>query len=309
MMELIKTLEVSAQLGEGAIWHQQQQAFWWTDIEQSKLWRYHPESEDLTGYDLPHRVGCFSPIENDERFIVATEAGLGIWRPSKALKVRDQVEYFAKPERQLPHNRFNDGKVDPQGRFWAGSMIEKFEGQKTLGSLYSVEADLSVEQQLDGFVITNTLCWNNTGDVMYHADSPTRKIYRYDYHGKKAALFNKQLFAEIDSPYVPDGAATDTEGGVWVALWRDNVGNDEDCESKLVRFDADGKVSFELTTPCSQPTCVAFGGPNNSWLMLTSAQQGLSDSQLKCQPQAGNVFIFQTEFNGTPVPAFRLADR
>lgn len=280
-IELIKTLQVGNQLGEGITWHPQQKTMWWTDINGQKLFRYHLEQDRIEQCPVPERVGCFGFVENSERLIIAFESGLAFYNVANG-----EIEWLGKPETQRVGNRFNDGKIGPDGSFWAGAMVEQPRTPEQVAGLYRVDANGSIEQALDGFKITNGLCWSPDGSIMYHADSPSRKIYRYN-----ADLSGKQLFAETDSNCVPDGSTVDSQGFVWNAQWGGN---------KVVRYTPEGEVSFVLEVPFSQPTCVAFGGPNLDLLFVTSAKQGDTT-----HPEAGNVLIYQTDVVGLECSFFK----
>jgi sugar lactone lactonase YvrE len=301
-MELLTTLKVSNLLAEGPLWYQEQQAFWWTDIYGKAVYRYELNSQKLDCWDTPECIGCFGFVAGgSDQLIVASEKGIGFWAVGES-----QIEFIAQPELDRPTNRFNDGKVDPFGRFWAGAMVEDRTDPTRKAGFYRVDSDKTVTRVLDGYQITNSLCWNADGSTMYHADSPSMQVYQYDFDGQSGTVSNKRLFVETDGLTVPDGAATDTDGGVWVAHWlKDSNAPGGHC-SKVVRYAPDGTVSLTLEVPCSQVTSVTFGGPKMNLLMVTSAKVYLSPKQLALQPNAGNVLIYQTEFTGVTIPAFIL---
>ena len=337
-VKLITEIPVVNVLGEGVVWNAEQQAFWWTDIYGQRLYRYRPtlngefDVDCLTYWHMPEPVGCFGFVKGSDKLMVASASGIGFWTPNDGIcsldslaaksskngldslaakssknELDSQIAFFAKPEQDRVGNRFNDGKTDPAGRFWAGAMVEDILNSKHKAGLYRVSTSLTVQQVMvqqvmDGFYITNSLCWNEAGTKMYHADSPTDKIYCYDFDIVSGTPINKVLFAQTDGSCVPDGACTDTQGGVWVAHWQRNSGDTKVTTSKVVRYNSDGSESLTFEVPFSQCTCVGFGGPNMDLLIVTSARHGLSSDQLGKEPDAGKVLIYQTPYRGVVIP-------
>ena len=336
-VKLITEIPVANVLGEGVVWNAEQQAFWWTDIYGKRLYRYCPtlngdfDVDCLTYWNMPESVGCFGFVEGSDKLMVASASGIGFWTPDDGIcgldslavksskngldslaakssknELDSQIVFFAKPEQDRIVNRFNDGKTDPAGRFWAGAMVEDILNSKYKAGLYRVSYelsdDLTAERVMDGFYITNSLCWNEAGTKMYHADSPTDKIYCYDFDLASGTPANKTLFIQTDGCSVPDGASTDTKGGVWVAHWKRNSGDTKVTSSKVVRYTPDGSESLIIEVPFSQCTCVGFGGPNMDLLFVTSARHGLSSEQLDKEPDAGKVLIYQTQYHGVIIP-------
>jgi sugar lactone lactonase YvrE len=190
--------------------------------------------------------------------------------------------------------RFNDGRVDRQGRFWAGSMVEGF-GEPT-GKLYCLAKGVS-EEHLTGISICNSLCFSPDGRHMYFADSPRRTILKFVLDADTGALSNRLAFARTPRGAFPDGSNVDSDGHLWNAQWGAGC---------VVRYAPDGTVSGRVELPVTQPTCVAFGGEAFDLLFVTSAREGLDAATLTTQPQAGDVFIFQTDITGCKESRYRV---
>jgi len=276
---LLKVIPCQCQLGEGVLWHVEQQAIYWLDIEASKLYRYWVASEVLEKFSLPQRMGSFALTPIDDQIIAAFELGIARYN----LKT-SQLEWLNQPELHISGNRFNDGKTDPQGRFWAGTMVENASSPDKKAALYCVDHQLNCHKKIDDLVISNGLCWNKAGDILYHADSLTHKIFKYDFCKKTASIKNKRLFASTNDTTFPDGSTVDAQDCLWNAQWGSN---------KVVRYNNNGEIELTVALPVSQPTCVAIGGANLDWLIVTSAKYTLSDSALSKEPLSGNVFIYQ----------------
>lgn len=290
--KLLLTLPVNNQLGEGVQWHIESQSIWWTDIENSLLFQYCVNSKKTVKFQMPYRVGSFAFIEHDPRLIIAFDRGIALYDLSS-----QSLQWLAQPEKHLASNRFNDGRVDRQGRFWAGTMVEDETKQEQLGSLYVCE-DQKITRKLSDLKISNSLCWSPDSSIMYHADSPSRKIFQYSFDLITGEISNRKLFAKTKLGSVPDGAAIDAKGGVWVAQWGGG---------SVIRYTPQGEVSLIHKLPISQPTCISIGGPNMDWLIVTSAKQSLSDEKLNSEPLAGYLFIYQLfGINGIAEPAYHL---
>lgn len=277
--KLITTLSVCNDLAEGVQWHIESQSFWWTDIHNSLIYQYQVVNTELRKYQMPERVGCFSFTTNDHEIIVAFASGMALYHTKF-----EKLTWLAKPEKQFKSHRFNDGRADRQGRFWAGTMVEQPTDEQTLGALYCLDQRQQCQKILNNINISNSLCWSPDSLTMYHANSPSRVIYRYDFNPKTGKVSNPYVFAEVEQGSEPDGACVDSEGYLWSAQWGGG---------KVVRYTPNGDIDLIHNLPVSRPTCVAIGGPNMDWLIITSAKQGLSEEQYAQEPLSGHLFIYQ----------------
>jgi L-arabinonolactonase len=281
VVKLLSTIKVANQLGEGVQWHIDSQTIWWTDIQGYCLYSYCVAHCQVTKYLMPDRVGCFAFIENDERFIVAFAAGIALFTLSTG-----ELTWLAQPEKHIVGNRFNDGRVDRQGRFWAGSMVEETKFSQQSAALYRMDSNQHAKKVVDGIEISNGLCWSPDGLTMYHADSPKGEIYQYDVDPVVGDVSNKRLLAKTKAGSFPDGACVDSQGYIWNAQWGGG---------RIVRYKPQGDIALVVDLPVSQPCCVTIGGPDLNWLIITSAKQDLSASELALEPLAGHLFIYQLQ--------------
>ena len=276
---LLKVIPCQCQLGESVLWHVEQQAIYWLDIETSHLYRYFVATEAIEKFTLPQRAGSFAFTPIDEQIIVAFEQGVARYNLRSS-----HLEWISQPEHHITGNRFNDGRADQQGRFWAGTMVETASTLDQQAYLYCIDHQLSCDTKMSHLTISNGLCWNTSGNILYHSDSPTHKIFQYEFCKATAALTNKRLFAMTNEATFPDGSTVDAQDHLWNAQWG---------SSKVVRYDNNGNIDLSITLPVSQPSCVALGGPNLDWLMVTTAKHGLPEHKLSTESLAGNVFIYQ----------------
>ncbi|MDC0010302.1 SMP-30/gluconolactonase/LRE family protein [Porticoccaceae bacterium] len=285
---LIESLKVKNTLGEGIIWDATSACVWWTDIDGSKLYRYQSEDKQLDHWTTPERLGSFALVSDSEFLICGFASGFAYFNPYSG-----QLQWLKKIEQNNPGTRLNDGRADRQGRFWAGSMVES--GDQNAGALYCLDQQLQVASKVSGLTISNGLCWSPDSTVMYHTDTPSRRIHAYDFDPATGAIANQRCLVRTEKGCFPDGSTVDVEGYIWNAQWG---------ASQVVRYNPTGEVNFILPLPVSQPTCVAFGGPQLDRLFITSATQGLDEQALLAEPEAGNVLVFQTNISGTPDSRF-----
>lgn len=288
---LMETLEVKNTLGEGVIWDAIGAAAWWTDIDGSKLYRYDPAHKQLDHWSTPERLGSFALVADSDYLICGFASGFAYFNPHNPQIV--DLQWLQKTEQDNPDTRLNDGRADRQGRFWAGSMVES--GDQGGGALYCLDQQLQVTSKVSGLSISNGLCWSPDSTVMYHTDTPSRRINAYDFDATTGAIANQRCLVRTEKGCFPDGSTVDSEGYIWNAQWG---------ASQVVRYSPAGEVDFILPLPVSQPTCVAFGGPQLDRLFVTSATQGFDQQALLAEPEAGNVLVFQTNITGTPDSRF-----
>jgi D-xylonolactonase len=272
--------DVKAILGEGPVWVERDSALYWLDIKGRKIFRIDCSGERAE-WETPVRVGCMAPRQSGG-FIAGTEKGF------MAIDLdAGRFELLSSPEEDRPGNRFNDGKTDARGRFWAGTMDDSEEAAS--GALYRLEADLGWSRIDDDYRVTNGPAFDPSGRLMYVTDSALRTIYGFDLsvdgHAKGKSVFAR--FAEPDG--YPDGMTVDCEGCLWVAFW------DGWC---VRRLSPEGDVMLTLELPVQKPTSCAFGGSNLDLLYITSATVGLSREALEMQPCAGGLFLVEAGARG-----------
>ncbi len=278
-------------LGESPLWDSRLQALYWVDSISGRIYRRGWEWPAAQHWDLGEEVGCIGLTKMSHMLIVGGRSGILLFDTRDGSK-----RLLTSPEPDKPLNRLNDGKVDPAGRFWCGSLQE---GQYApVGSLWSYEAGGDLSCWASEITIPNALCWSPDGRRMYFADSPTRSIDVFDFDPASGVASNRRLFAHLaQGAGFPDGATTDEVGDVWCA----NIDG-----GRVSRFSSAGELAGELPVPVSRPTCCAFGGPDLQTLFITSATRRLSVDDLEGQPNAGCVLAVQTSTRGRREPLFAL---
>lgn len=291
---LVKKLPVANTLGEGVLWNEKTETIWWTDIEDKKLFSYGFSSEVLETYNLPERLGSFAMMKGASRFLAAFETGLAIYDP-----VAQSVEWLEKIYEKGCGTRMNDGRVDRQGQFWVGAMLEGLSNDLASPSanLFRFTSNKTLSVHETDIEISNSLCWSPDGTVLYFADSPKNTIYSYDVLPETGDIANKRVFAVTKPGVHPDGACVDSEGHIWNAQWG---------AGQVVRYKPNGQIDRVLEVPSQQPTCVSFGGPNLNHLIITSARLNLRPEDKEKYPFSGALFIYETSFKGLKEQRFKL---
>lgn len=271
---------VEAVLGEGPVWVARESALYWVDIKGNKVFRLE-EGGALSSWYTPVRVGSLAPRAHGG-FVAGTDEGFFLIDLDT-----DRFEPIAHPEKHRPTNRFNDGKVDRSGRFWAGTMDDK--EREAAGALYRLDPDLSWTSIDEGYRVTNGPAFSPDGRRMYHNDSARQVTFVFDLD-KDGNPSNRREFARFgDGEGYPDGMTVDAEGCLWIAFW------DGWC---LRRLSAEGERMRELRVPVQRPTSCVFGGERLDRLFITSARVGLEGTELVRQPFAGGLFAADVGVTG-----------
>jgi L-arabinonolactonase len=281
-------LPAAALLGEGPLWDAAERALFWVDIRRREVHRFDPRSGRDARWVLPEEVGALA-VRARGGLVVALRTGFHFLDTGTGV-----VTPVARPEPDRLQNRFNDGKPDRRGRFWAGSMHDP-EISPT-GALYRLDPDLSCHRVVDGLVVSNALCWSPDGRTMYHADSALRTVWAWDCDPARGEIANRRVFVRLEEgPGAPDGATVDAEGFVWLAHWDG---------WRLTRLDPTGRPERIVPLPVQRPTCPAFGGDALDTLYVTSATIGLDAAALAAQPFAGGILALQPGVRGLPETRF-----
>lgn len=284
-------LDTRSILGEGPLWDVADERLWWVDIEAGLVHCFDPQTITNETHEIGQRVGTVVRRETGG-LMLALENGLAAFDP-----VTGKLDIFCDPEADKPANRFNDGKCDPAGRFWAGTMNGSDESQPD-GALYCLHTDGQIVRHVDGVRVSNGIVWTSDAATMYYIDSPTRCIDAFDYDKDSGRIANRRTAIEVAPDLgFPDGMTIDSAGMIWVALWNGwGVG----------RFDPrSGELLQRIDVPAAQVTACAFGGPQLDDLYITTARRGIEGAALAKQPHAGGVFHCRP--NATGVRSQRFA--
>lgn len=289
-MEITRLLDMQAGLGESPVWSAAEQALYWVDITAPSLHRLSLVTGDRREWKMPSTIGC-ATLADDGGLLVALRGGIHHFNPRTA-----HLRFIAHPEGNLAGNRYNDGKMAPDGRFFVGTMDEATLSRPS-GALYRLDPDGRTKRMLEGLIVSNGLAWSADGKTMFHSDSKAQKLFSYSY--ANGELGDPRLLAtpgEADGR--PDGGATDMAGVYWSAGISAAVLNGYKAEEGWV-------CRFNL--PCAAPTMPCFGGEDMRLLLITSARHHVAPARLREFPHSGAIFSMRMEVPGVPIPAFPMA--
>jgi sugar lactone lactonase YvrE len=279
-------------LGESPFWHPGEGCLYWCDITGRRLHRFDPREAMHAHWDFPSDVGCAAPLADDALLVACRD---GLWRFDPASGERERI--VAAPY-DTTRQRFNDGKADPQGRLWVGTIDESREPR---AALYRY-AGGAFERVLDGAVTSNGLAFSPDGRTMYWSDTPRHEVTAFDFDGASGTLSRRRVLArfaprapgDADDAYAgrPDGAAVDSEGCYWVAMYEG---------ARVLRLSPRGDVLDEIPLPARCPTMPCFGGPDLKTLYVTSASAKRPADELRRYPLSGHVLQLSVDVPGLPV--------
>ncbi|MEP2935436.1 MAG: SMP-30/gluconolactonase/LRE family protein [Gilvibacter sp.] len=268
--------KIAAQLGEGALWNHKTNEFYWVDIEGKTFYVYNPQTKENRSYPLPSRVGTVVPYTETEAVLALEDGIYTIDLNTKALNRISDVEAT------MTQNRFNDGKCDPAGNLWVGSM--HLEQSAPEANLYKVNTNGEATQMLDNITISNGIVWTKDAATMYYIDTPTGQIQAFDYDKKTATITNGRVAITVpESLGYPDGMTIDDNDKLWVGLWNGNA---------VAQFDPlDGSLLQKIEVPAHNVTAAAFGGPDLETLYITTASVDMTPEEKEQYPLAGSIFM------------------
>jgi sugar lactone lactonase YvrE len=294
-------------LGESPFWHPGEQRLYWVDTPEKKLRRCDPASGRVEAWAMPSEPGCIAPARSGGLVVALRD---GIYRARSWGGVLAPLARF---NHDVRTTRFNDGKADPQGRLWAGTMYEPRDARKA--ELYSIDCRPDngqsgrplVQLKAHNAVTANGLAWSPDARTAYWSDTPNHVIHAWDFDPLANVLRRHRVFQQFAPKPAgwqpgqpgyggrPDGAAVDAEGHYWCAMFEGG---------RLLKIAPGGQVLAEVPVPVRCPTMPCFGGPDLRTLYVTSAGHQRPAAELAEFPDSGRVIALQVDVPGLPVNFF-----
>lgn len=273
-----------SQWGEGPIWHQSR--FLYVDIEAHKIVSFDPVSGSEKFWNVGQRVGT----------VVPRASGGLVWAGDDGIFALDETSgastLICNPEADITTNRFNDGKCDPAGRFWAGTM-HLGPNRTASGSLWCLHTDGRFEKKYGPVTVSNGLVWTRDKQTMYYIDTPRKNVIAFDFDNTTGAISNERIAIDCkDFAGVPDGMTIDADDNLWIAFCH---GGRVLCINPRT-----AKTEHEITFPCIETTACAFGGADLGDLYITTGLTKANNEAL-----AGRVFVCRPGAKGVPCGVFR----
>jgi sugar lactone lactonase YvrE len=289
MSEMKLAIDVRCEIGECPRWHPIEKRLYWVDIHEPTVQSFDPATGEMRKWLMPERIGCFG-FRRSGGLIAGMQSGIFLVDLGDPPVVRRVFDF----EVDNPGTRFNDGRCDPFGRFWAGTVVESMD--KRVSTLFRYDPSGRCERMLDKLIVSNGLAFSPDGRTMYHSDSRQDYVWAWDLDAATGDISNQRVFLRIDiQEGRPDGAAVDAEGYYWIAhigAWR------------VARYTPDGIIDRVVGVPVQRPTMCAFGGEDLKTLYVTSATYPLAKPDLRKQPHAGAIFAMNVDVPGLPEPFF-----
>jgi sugar lactone lactonase YvrE len=279
-------------LGESPLWHPSEQVLYWCDIPGHALNRFDPRTGAHQRWPFETDVACCAPAQGGG-LLLALRSGLVFFDPHSG-----EATPLCKAPYDVAHERFNDGKADPQGRLWVGTIYEPRD--PALAALYCW-ADGALNKKADGITVSNGLAWSPDARTMMWSDTKAHAVYAFDFDRDSGSISGRRVFAQFAVKQAhqdlatyggrPDGAAMDVEGGYWVAMFEG---------ARVLRLAPDGAVTQEIALPVRCPTMPCFGGADLKTLYITTAREKRPADELAREPLAGCVLSLRVEVPGLP---------
>jgi sugar lactone lactonase YvrE len=296
-----------SELGESPFWHTDEQRLYWVDIAVRQLCRADASGQKVESWAMPSEPGCIAPARTDGKnsgLVIALRDGI-----YRARHWGGTIELLAPALHDAATSRFNDGKADPTGRFWAGTMYEPRDAARA--QLFSLDGRqgraAALELKAGNATTANGLAWSPDGATLYWTDTPSHAIRAWDWEAQTGAMRNERVFWQCPGKPAgwqpgmpgyggrPDGAAVDVEGNYYVAMYEG---------ARLLKLSPAGELLADIAVPAQCPTMPCFGGDDLKTLYLTTARHQRPAAELQRWPESGCVFSMRVDVPGLPVNFF-----
>ncbi|MBD8528891.1 SMP-30/gluconolactonase/LRE family protein [Massilia sp. CFBP 13647] len=282
-------------VGECPLWHDVESALYWVDINGLTVNRVHPASGKFTSWKMGSEPSAIA-VDGNNNLVVATRKGF-----IRLNTTSGEITDICPAPYDTAITRFNDGRVDPQGRFWVGTMYEPRD--KPAAEMYVLERDQLRLAWSGGMTNSNGLAWAPDGATMFHADTTSHRIDRYDFDAAGGTVANGRNLVTFSTDKTsadyggrPDGAAVDADGNYWIAMFEGG---------RLLKLSPTGELLREVQLPLRCPTAVVFGGSDLRTLYVTSASHGRSAEELARYPLTGKVLCIKLDVAGLVQPEYK----
>lgn len=294
--KVITELNVRTTLGECPIWSKKENALYFVDILAPSIHRFEPHSGKHEVYPVKEHIGCIG-LREKGGFIAAMRTGIFLLNSS------GEVEKKIEDNPTNPHeSRFNDGKVDPWGKFWCGTIWKPRDFLN--GKLCRIDSNFHLEVKAGDVLVSNGLAFSPDKKWMYHSDTPNHILYRYPIDSDSGEISgSREVFLNFENNITdknyggrPDGGTFDSEGYYWSAQF---------AGGRILRISPDGDITDEIKLPVKWPTMVCFGGDGLRTLYVTSSRENRSKEELEQFPESGNLFSIKLDVKGNDEPFFK----
>ncbi len=288
-MKLELIWDAHADIGEGPLWWEDR--LYWVDIPAGNLYTYIPKTDERLTVNLPHKIGTVVPRASGG-LVLALDNGLALFDPKT-----EKLTSLPNPPAEILAGRFNDGKCDPRGRFWAGTKARK--DGVAVGSLYRLDTDFQCHEMLTGIGCSNGITWSLDETRMYYIDTNKNNVMEFAYDIETGGIDDGRVLVSkpLDrSEGAFDGMTMDDQGRLWIGLW-------QGCS--VVCFDPGfGEIVDKIEVPAKNVTACWFGGDDLRDLYITTAIGNMTEEELQRYPHAGGLYRCRPGATGLPSVPF-----
>lgn len=290
MTEVACVQQANAFIGEGPVWHPEDQRLYWLDVDANRptIYAYEPGKGQVGIWPLPSECGFIAPKRGGG--LVASTRNEGIVAVDLETGT---LRHLAMPAIGRAPGRVNDGRVDPRGRLWVGWLTDS---RVMPGAIFRFDPDGTLHKKIDDVTASNGMGWSTDGRTFYYTDSTIGRIWRANFDLENGTVGERKVLLQLDvSRETPDGLQVDAEDHIWTAVYRGG---------RLIRISPEGRIVREIPLPVTLTTSCAFGGADLSTLYVTSGIRQQSRAELSDQPQAGGLFALDPGVKGLPFVPF-----
>jgi sugar lactone lactonase YvrE len=286
--------DTSMKLGECPLWHPEEKSLYWIDIPGMAVHRLTPATGSRQTWPLPSEPGCIARCD-ESQLLIAMRSGLAMLNT-----VTGDFQKFAEAPYDTSKMRFNDGRCDSSGRLWVGTLYEPRD--QPAAPLFCVERG-TIRDSGKRATVSNGVAFSPDNLTLYHSDTTSHRIMAYDFDLANGAVGEARLFRQFSMDKTnayggrPDGAAVDSEGAYWCAMFEGG---------RILRCSPEGEILREIALPVRCPTMIAFGGNDLRTLYITTARHNRPAEELVKYPLSGHLLSLQVDVAGQIEPAYRL---
>lgn len=276
-------------VGEGPLWVPEERALYWIDLMKGTMHRIDVGSGAVETWTPPHKTNALAMRAGKPGMVINCRAGFAFFEPRAG-----RFELIADPEPERDKTFLNDGKCDRAGRWWGGTL--DWDLRECRGSLYRLDADLSVHRMDAGIWTSNGLAWSLDDRTLYFNDTHAHCVYAYDYDHDDGAVGNRRVLLDTaEMAGDPDGMTIDDAGCLWIAFYGG---------AALHRVTPRGRVDRTVRLPVTRPMSCAFGGERLDVLYVTTGRFRMNEAQRAAEPLAGCLLALDVGARGVAEPRF-----
>lgn len=282
-------LNIKSTLGECPLWSIKNQVLYFVDILKPAMYCFNPVTKDLKEYEMPEAICCIG-LREEGGFIAGMKTGVFLLNDEGQI-----IQKVADNPTDASKSRFNDGKVDPWGHFWCGTIWES--GSEKNAKICRIEKEkLDFSIVIENLNISNGIAFTSDKNYIYYTNTPDNSLYKMALEKQTGNPIGESKLVYHFGSGQPDGASFDNDGNYWSAQFGDGL---------ILCLSPEGKIIHEVQVPVKQVTMVAFGGEDLDMLFITTARENMSKEDLEKYPQSGNLFSVKVDAKGRKEPVFK----